>query len=366
MWHLIYRLWSRLVSSRSFWQLMESTGICVLIGPNGSGKSLVMVESEASTLAGMRWFCFDLEHQHHQPFRDHEADCETCDLAGVLAFGALKADELQEIPCLCPVGLDLVSSNCSGQRLVYSTAPLTASKGVPHPFYRPLVDYRQLLAIEHADVLFDEVSGVADASGSASMPVQVTLWQHKLRKADIRQRVTTPAYARCALPVRQVAQVVVECRSFAPRRREGLLWRPRRIVLATAYDAWAFEDFVASDGQRAKLKPIARALIWVPDSKAITTYNTFGQVHQLGHVSEAGMCMTCGGTRSRPRCACSVEVDGLEPHLVEVVTEMTGAGTRVKRGVPVEQAPANGNAPTVNEGASNHMAIGRSWVSTKG
>ena len=165
------------------------------------------------------------------------------------------------------------------------------------------------------------------------MPVQVINWQHKLRKADIRQRVTTPAYARCSLPIRQVAQVVVEMRSFWPAKSRGLLWRPRQIVLATAYDAWSFDEFLASDGQRDKLKPMARGLMWVPTSRASTRYNSWGQVLSLGHVTEGGMCIACGGTRTKPRCGCESDHDGADPGSLVVERVVSASGARTLRAV---------------------------------
>jgi hypothetical protein len=167
------------------------------------------------------------------------------------------------------------------------------------------------------------------------MPVQVVNWQHKLRKADIRQRVTTPAYARCALPIRQVAQVVVEMRSFFPVRQTGLVWRPRRLVLATAYDATSFDDFMASDGQRDRLKPIARGLLWVPGCAAIQAYNTRGQVLSLGHVTEGGMCISCGGSRSRPKCGCEQDHGDAAIGDLEVVTVIGASGARTRKAVRV-------------------------------
>lgn len=329
---LAYRLWAFFVSSARLWELLEGTGIAVFVGPNGSGKSLVMVQSMLTTLAGREWECWDAEHKHHRPFVRHAEKCETCALSSYLPHAVRSASDVEHLVdegVLCPAG-GVVLVECSkGVRKVYSTVPLTLDKGIPHPLYVPLNDYRQLLTIEHADVLFDEVAGIADASASSSMPVQVINWQHKLRKADIRQRVTTPAYSRCALPIRQVAQVVVETRSFFAARSDGKLWRPRRLVLATAYDAWGFEDFMASDGQRAKLRPMARALLWVPTCDAVRHYNSWGQVLSLGHVTEGGMCISCGGGRSRPKCGCEDDHADAEAHelVVEKITSASGART---------------------------------------
>ncbi len=330
----LYRAWSFVTSSARLWELIERTGIVVLVGPNGSGKSLVMVQAQAAALRGMGWACWDAEHRHHKPFREHAAGCEVCELATFLPYAVTSDEELAvllDTGVVCSEGAAVLAANSTGTRPVYSTVPLTVSKGVPHPLYVPLTDYRQLLSIEHADVLFDEVAGIADAS--ASMPVQVVNWQHKLRKADIRQRTTTPAYARCALPIRQVAQVVVECRSFFPSRKSGILWRPRRVVMATAYDANAFDDFMATDGQRAKLRPLARAVMWVPDLPALGWYNSFGQVLSLGHVTEGGMCISCGGGRSRPSCACEEDHADAAPGELEVVTVTTASGSRKRKAV---------------------------------
>ena len=332
---LAFRVWSFFVNSSRLWQLLDQTGIAVFVGPNGSGKSLVMIESETRALAGMEWTCWDAEHRHHRPFVRHAAACEVCSLSTFLPYAVGTDVQVLALvgEVLCQDGADLLVAGGTGVRKVYSTVPLTLSKGVPHPLYVALTDYRQLLTIEHADVLYDEVAGIADASGSASMPVQVVNWQHKLRKNDIRQRVTSPAYARCALPIRQVAQVVVEMRSFFPARADGRLWRPRRLVLATAYDAWDFADFMATDGQRDKLKPMARGLLWVPTCAAIGHYNTLGQVLSLGHVTEGGMCISCGGGRTKPRCGCESDHEDAEAHELLVETVTTPGGARTRRAV---------------------------------
>jgi hypothetical protein len=334
---MMYRLWSFVVSSTRLWDLLDSTGIVVFVGPNGSGKSLVMVQAETRALAGIEWECWDADHRHHGPFARHCEHCPTCDRSTYGPHAVRDLDALRRIEAagvVCADGAALLEEGAQGVRRVYSTVPLTISEGVPHPLYVPLTDYRQLLTIEHADVLFDEVAGIADASGSASMPVQVVNWQHQLRKRDVRQRVTTPAYARCALPIRQVAQVVVEMRSFFPARASGALWRQRRLVYAVAYDANSFDDFIASDGQRDRLQSIARGLVWVPTSDAIRHYNSLGQVLSLGHVTEGGMCIACGGTRSRPKCGCPVDHDGEDLSELVIETTVSAAGTRTKRAVP--------------------------------
>lgn len=313
------------------WNLLESTGIVVFVGPNGSGKSLAAVASTLGALRGLPWSCSILAHHHAQPLARHIGGCEDgCDRGPQLPTS------------LCPEGRRLVQETCSGTRLVYSTVPLIDDAGEPHDLYRPLVDFRQLVTIEHADVLFDEVAGVSDASDSSGVPVQVTNWLHQLRKRDVRLRVTTPAYARCSKPIRQVAQVVVDARSFFPERSEsGRLWRPRRAMLFRAFDAFDFADYTASTGER--IKPLAGAAFWRPGSEASRRYDTLGAVQALGHVTEGGMCAVCGGARSRPKCACDHSVDDVPADRLVVDESVTAGGARTRRArvvdLPTPTAP---------------------------
>lgn len=323
---VLYRCMALVTPSDSFWSLVDSTGIVVFVGPNGSGKSLCAVAAALSTLEGRRWTCFEAMHHHHHAYADHAAECDTCLPPALVSRYAKRHDTFDAGSPFCAGGLAALHHGHTGERLVYSTVVLTGQDGEDHPRFRPLIDYRQLLTIEHSDVLFDEVAGVSDASESGAIPVQVINWLHTLRKADVRLRVTTPAYSRCSKPIRQVAQLVVDARSFFPERRvEGRLWRPRQGFLFSAYDAFTFEDFTA--GGKERLTPAARASLWRPGHPAESAYDTLGQVLALGHVTEHGLCSACGGSRSRPKCACpSDHIDGP----TEVVETVSSAGTRTR------------------------------------
>lgn len=339
---LVWGLLGLFMPSDKLWRLLDVTGIVIFVGPNGSGKSLCAVASALDALDGIAWDCLDYDHQHHGAFREHADGCGTC-APHMWRFRRAKGlDGLRGY--FCDDGLELLDAGSRGERLIYSTVALLDEDGRDHPRYRSLLDYAQLLTIEHADVIFDEVAGVSDASDSGSIPVQVVNWLHQLRKRDVRLRVTTPAYARCSKPIRQVAQVVVDCRSFfAERRSAGRLWRPRRGFLMVAYDAFQFEDFtsstaraVADDRAKARRMRLARGLLWRPGHRAEWTYNTLAQVTPLGHVTEAGMCSRCGGQRSRPRCACTHdELSDVGP--VSVVESVSASGSRVRKVVPLEE-----------------------------
>lgn len=326
----VWSLLAKIRKSDRLWQLVDATGIVVFVGPNGSGKSLAAVASTLSALRGVGWQCAILAHHHNEPLRRH---IESCD-----ADLSCRRDSSVAV-WLCDVGLAIAADTCEGVRLVYSTVPLLDDNGDVHELYEPLVDFRQLVTIEHADVVFDEVAGISDASDSAGVPVQVTNWLHQLRKRDVRLRVTTPAYARCSKPIRQVAQVVVDARSFFPEpSTSGRLWRPRRGMLFRAFDAFDFADYTASTADR--VRPLAGAAFWRPGSEAARRYDTLAAVGALGHVTEGGMCGVCGGSRSRPKCACDHSVDDVPMHLLRVEESVSGAGSRTRRAVVLQEAEA--------------------------
>lgn len=322
---LFLRLVKRWPEQR-MWDLLDRTGIVIFVGPNGSGKSLAAVASRLAVLRGTAWECREATHAHHAAYREHQAGCGQCPPAPAVAR-TLRRDQVERF---CEQGRAALESGAHGERVVYSTVVLLDDDGEEHERFRPLVDYRQLLTIEHADVLFDEVAGVSDSSDSGSIPVQVVQWLHTLRKSDVRLVVTTPAYGRCSKPIRQVAQMVVDCRSYISEpATSGRLWRPRQGFILKAYDAFSFEDFTTGTADRVKAQCVVA--LWRPGHEAERRYDTLGQVLMLGHVTESGMCSACGGQRSKPRCACPGDASGP----LEVVEVVSASGSRTRKAVPV-------------------------------
>jgi hypothetical protein len=237
--------------------------IHAFVGANGGGKTLAMVHATLPTLAGIAWSCDNPAHAH-------------------TARGVT-----------------------SGQRRVLSTVQLLdPATGDPHPLCDLFTDYRQLLDLEHADVLMDEVTGVASSRQSQSLPVQVENLLVQLRRRDVVLRWTSPDFARADKVMREVTQHVTYCSGSmpAPRSADGRLWRERRLFLWTTFAGSDFEDFTVS--KRERLKPEARQWFWRPGCEAERVYSTLAGVAALGVATDGGMCLHCGGQRSRPRCAC--------------------------------------------------------------
>ncbi len=301
-------------------------GIVVFVGPNGSGKSLMAVESMLPTLDGIAWECADLDHKHNAPVRSHVDSCYGC----TRVIG-------EEV--LCEEAAVLLTLHGRGLRLAWSTLPLLDRDGRVHPLYRPLASARELPHIEHADVLFDEVAGVSDADTSASMPSAIKRWLQQLRKRDVRLRVTTPAYDRCSLPIRQIANVVVDCRSFFVASGGGRVWKPRRAMIFEAYDAFEFGHFDKNSGKRLKREAVM--YYWRNSHRGMGAYSTLAQVSALVDVDESGACVVCNGSRPRVACACPPDAHEIPPSELEVVEipgPRGGRARQARRRVPVADA----------------------------
>jgi len=223
---------------------------------------------------------------------------------------------------------DTLRSLDAGRR-VFSTAEVYDDQGEPHPLWVPLTSGAQLVDgdLEHADVLLDEVTGAVNARQSMGLPVQVQNLLVQLRRRDVVLRWTSPNFARADRILREVTQAVTVCRGHVPepmqecspckalvpakvsscptcggRDLKTPLWPPRRLFLWLTYDSRDYEDMSA--GKLERLRPIAREVFWRPGSRAERSYNTLAPVLTLDHLTEAGICVNCGGKRSHRPCKC--------------------------------------------------------------
>lgn len=208
------------------------------------------------------------------------------------------------------------------------TAPNHSTHLAAHPLYVPLLDYNQLLSAEGVDVLLDEVTGIASSRESSNLPVQVVNLLVQLRRRDVTLSWTAPAWARADKVLREVSQVVVHAKGYAPKERKTAdgtrTWRDRRLFFWRSYDATFFDDF--TNGKREKLKATSMQLFWRPGSTAERAYDTLDGVSALGWAMESGLCIACGGKRSIPRCSC----DDHRPRKASEVASGTGEPVRLE------------------------------------
>jgi hypothetical protein len=235
--------------------MRRSFPIRAYVGPNGGGKSLAMVEDALPTLRGIRWVCHNPDHEHTQ--------------RGIT----------------------------EGQRRVLSTIKLLGRDGKAHPLYDPFEDFEQLLHAEHVDVLMDEIVGIANSRDSRSLPSPVQNVLVQLRRRDVTLSWSAPNWARCEKILREVTQLVVECRGYFSGRAAAVegsgvqLWAPKRVFKFRAFDTIEFEEWTA--GRREKVAHLNRQWFKGPGSRAFGTYDTLGGVAMVTGGDNDGRCPYC-------------------------------------------------------------------------
>jgi len=219
---------------------------------------------------------------------------------------------------------DLIPSVLAG-RPILSTVPIIDFRtGELYKNYVRFDSWSEFLDedFRSADILMDEVTGIANARASQSMPIQVQSMLDKLRKRDLTLSVTAPAWGRADTTIRTTCLAVTLCRSYFPDRSAARgsgndvpAWYPRRLFRARTFDALGFEDFnrARAEGNTIRSKPLRAevvewwwgpALPWRPASAAFASYSTMDPVSRVGEVLDSGRCAHCGGTRPIPKCTC--------------------------------------------------------------
>jgi len=189
------------------------------------------------------------------------------------------------------------------------TSPNHAEHMAAHPGWVPWTSWTQLLEVEHADVLADEVTGVASSRESQSMPSVIANALVQLRRRDVVLRWTAPSWSRADLIIRECSQAATLCTGFLPVRvqsdddDEDRMWRHRRLFRWLTYDASLLDELSA--GKRDNLSRWCFDLHWGPGSPAFDAFDTFDSVSTIGHVTDSGRCMHCGGRRTAPACSCA-------------------------------------------------------------
>lgn len=309
--------------------LIASTPIVAFVGGNGGGKSLAAVYAVLPTLRGLAWDCANPDHLH-----THGTSC------AARRFLSTEPSEVCDCETEWRMTIDgqvvtVVAEGGAvmGHRRVLSTVALRdlTDPLLPSPYYDRLRSFVQLLGVEHADVLMDEVTGIASARASMSLPAQVENLIQQLRRRDARLLWTTPDYGNADLRIRSVTRGVVLCRGRFSITRRGA-WVQSRLFRWSMYDASEFDRFTA--GKREKLTPSARQSFWRPGHVAERAYDSNAAVTQLGAAAEGGMCFSCGGSRSRAKCSCPPDPERLPAGIQETVSA-TGVRHRSLVAVPL-------------------------------
>jgi hypothetical protein len=340
-------------SNKSAWgaAVRQELPVLAYTGSNGGGKTLAAVYDVLPTLRGRRWSCRNTGHMHM-----HAPDC--------------AYNPTTQRGCVCPMrGVEPTSeydgplpdgATVEGDRVVYSTTRLLArvdagdgtTRRLTHPHYRPLSSLSLFNRIEHAEVLLDEVPGVADSRQSQSMPPQIVKALYEMRRRDTSIRATAVDFSAMDARLRHIVKGVVWCSSTLRQRPEGLVWSQGRLFKWATYDRADFEVLTAH--ARDTATPLGVQWFWRPGHLAPDSYDTLAPVLALSVSGSGGACLTCGGTTRKAPCGCPTDdVVEVLPGVVEVVVDDKGHRVRM----PVEAARRAGYLPDEPEVAEVAGAV---------
>lgn len=178
-----------------------------------------------------------------------------------------------------------------------------------HPSYVPFTTWPQLLDWADGPVLMDEITGVADSNEGAAMPSAAANKLAQLRRADCAVRITGLNFIRANKRIREAVRAVTRCSTSLPvisTKDDGSerMWKQYRLARWVTYDAESLPLDDISEAAYDKADVVARGRHWIPESPAITAYDTYAPVLMVGRVTESGRCAHCEGTRRAPECSC--------------------------------------------------------------
>jgi hypothetical protein len=218
-----------------------------------------------------------------------------------------------------------------GRKVVANMSLFPERLGFSPDLYEPLESWRQIPDLMNTTLLLDEISSVLPSRQAMSVPPQLVRVLNQLRKGDVQLGWTAPNWARCDVLLREVTQAVTVCRGSWPDRwlraavepakwnrpavvdrdghkvRHDSGWGPNRYFTWRTYDAMEFDEFSYSAVK--DIRPRRVRHYWRPRHNADLVYDTLDAVSLLDHLDDVGLCVSCGGTRSRPRCTCGTSPD---------------------------------------------------------
>ena len=184
---------------------------------------------------------------------------------------------------------------------------LPADEREPHPLWIPLTTPADLIGLEGATIVVDEIQSAFSSRESSKMPAQTVNDLLQLRKGDNLFAWSAPSWMRCDTTIREVTLELILCSGHLGKKVPGRLWPSNRLFRYRYFDAQDFEEFsvaAAKSEQANTLKPRSRSWYWRENHDAHRLYDTYEAVGAFSHLDEYGTCTTCRGTRRRPACSC--------------------------------------------------------------
>jgi len=178
-----------------------------------------------------------------------------------------------------------------------------------HPAFVALDRMARLMAVSSADVLLDEITGVASSRESMGLPPAVANLLVQLRRRDVVVRWTAPSWERADKILREVSQAVTITQRLGKRKVTSetgqLMWQQARMIRARTFDPLDLAVLdSAVDSRRKSARPFVKDRLRVASLEAGRAYDSLYPVEQPAMTTDSGSCLNCGGSRPRVKCSC--------------------------------------------------------------
>lgn len=180
--------------------------------------------------------------------------------------------------------------------------PVFANFRINHEGASLISNFREVEKLRGCTLLLDEITSVFPSRQSQSLPPQFARMLNQLRKPDVDLWWTAPSWARADRLLREVTSEVWWCRGMFPERGSESRWPKNRFFRFRAFAAEDYEEFTIDKAQ--KLKAVERRWYLRRRHEAYKLYDTLESVDLIAHLDDVGLCVDCGGSRSRPKCIC--------------------------------------------------------------
>lgn len=182
-------------------------------------------------------------------------------------------------------------ADMSRGRTVYSTVPIRSAFGDS----LPIRSLRQLLTLEDATLLFDDVSVIFSSRSTQSLPAEIVALLQTLRHQRLTLRWTAPQWMRADTLIRGVTQGLVNVMPMLRHSDPLDPWPRPRIVMAGLLDTSTGK----ADSEPTK---VLRRRVFLPSRlQSFGAYDTLADTPLIGRHLQGGTCVDCGGTRERPK-----------------------------------------------------------------
>ncbi len=164
---------------------------------------------------------------------------------------------------------------------------------------RRIESLSQLLAVHNATVVLDEIATILPSGSAQSLPAEIRVLVQAARHRNVTLRWSAPAWGRAVIDLRQVTQAVVNVQPMGRRNvfKRAELWPEPLCSFVRVWDTIGVKLDSTPD------KILRRRLLRLRACPSWGAYDTHADVPFVGFPDSSGVCIDCGGSRTRPKCS---------------------------------------------------------------